>query len=118
VCTGAQAGVAVTDPNPLYHPDRLTMFDPNPPPTLDKSHIPSKVDRVLGNLLRALAGVCDGLCPVTYTRSSSNSSCLVVLRASSHVCGARFRELTDCPSLVEVTGGERRARETSRDGMF
>lgn len=86
----AQAGIGLTDPNPLYHPDRLTMFDPSPPPTLDKSEIPSKVLRVVENLLRALGDVCDSLCQVytlyipwplaAYTRTwSCKFSCIILL---------------------------------------
>lgn len=62
-----QMGIAMTDPDPLYHPERLTMFDPMASPYNPDEHILSKSAHFLGNLLRQAAAVCTGICTVIFT---------------------------------------------------
>ena len=57
-------GFGITDLDPLWHPQGLTMFDPSPPPLNPDDFIVQKAAHVLGNLLRAAAGTCVGLCEV------------------------------------------------------
>ena len=73
-------GIAPTSPDPLWHPDGLSMFDASssllPDPISSKS-IPIKVSRYLGNVLGSVAGFCNALCKVS-------------LSAGLHRCGQRF----------------------------
>ena len=56
--------MGLTSPDPLWHPQGLTMFDPSPPgPQCDDDILP-KAAHTLGNLLSAAAGTCRGLCQV------------------------------------------------------
>ena len=59
-----QMGFAMTDPDPLYHPMRLTMFDPMQEPYNSDEHIVPKAAHFLGNLMRQAASVCTGICKV------------------------------------------------------
>ena len=59
-----QAGFGMTNPDPLYHPRNLTMFDPSPPGPQPDDDILRKAAHTLGNLLAAAAGICHGLCKV------------------------------------------------------
>ena len=54
----------MTDPDPLWHPEGLTMFDPVPHPYDADEHTLPRAAHVLGNLLRHSAGACSGLCKV------------------------------------------------------
>lgn len=65
-----QAGVAVTDPDPLYHAEGLTMFDPTPEPYDPESHTLIKAARFLGNLMRSSQGLCTDLCKVSQPNRS------------------------------------------------
>jgi hypothetical protein len=54
----------MTNPDPLWHPRNLSMFDPSPPgPHCDDDILP-KAAYTLGNLLAAAAGICHDLCKV------------------------------------------------------
>ncbi len=68
-CLWRVADIAATSPDPLWHPDGLTLFDASsvmlPDPTNARS-IPVKVSRHLGNLLSAAVGSCRGLCQVSF----------------------------------------------------
>ena len=64
IATDCQAGVGLTDPDPLYHPEGLTMFDPVPSPYSPDDYIVQKAAHTLGNFLRSAAGLCTGLCQV------------------------------------------------------
>lgn len=59
-----QLGYAMTDPDPLYHPEGMAIFDPIPAPYGVDEHILHKASRFLGNLLRLSTGFCSGLCEV------------------------------------------------------
>ena len=61
-----QFGIAMTDPDPLYHPERMTMFDPVPAPYNPDEHILPKASYFLGNLLRQSASTCTGICKVRH----------------------------------------------------
>ena len=66
-CLWRAANIAPTSPDPLWHPDGLTLFDassPLLPDPISKKAIPIKVSRHLGNLLSAAVGSCKGLCQV------------------------------------------------------
>ncbi|BDA47330.1 hypothetical protein COCOBI_10-1760 [Coccomyxa sp. Obi] len=56
------AGYGMTNPDPLWHPRNLTMFDPSPPGPQPDDDILPKAAHTLGNLLSAAAGTCHGLC--------------------------------------------------------
>ena len=61
-------GVAPTSPDPLWHPDGLSLFDASSallPDPISKKSIPVKVSRYLGNVLASVAGFCNALCQVT-----------------------------------------------------
>ncbi len=71
ICLWERADLAMTNPDPLWHPDGLTAFDPTPHgPTLPDAHgkgsggVPTRLSRALGNLLSAAAGTCNALCQV------------------------------------------------------
>lgn len=58
-------GFAPTSPDPLWHPDGLSLFDASSallPDPVSKRSISIKVSRYLGNLLASLAGFCNALC--------------------------------------------------------
>ena len=57
-------GIAMTDPDPLWHPEGMTMFDPVPHPYDADEHTLPRAAHALGNLLRHSAGACSGLCEV------------------------------------------------------
>ncbi len=60
-------GIAPTSPDPLWHPDGLSIFDASSsllPDPASKSSIPIKVSRYLGNVLASIAGFCNALCKV------------------------------------------------------
>ena len=59
-----QMGVGLTDPDPLWHPEGLTFFDPVPSPFLTHENIMEKAAYILGNLLRTAAGMCLDICQV------------------------------------------------------
>lgn len=61
-----QLGIGITDPNPLWHPQGLTAFDPTPAPFLTHDSIMNKTAFTLGRLLRAAAGICNDLCQVSF----------------------------------------------------
>ena len=71
-CLWEAADVAMTTPDPLWHPDGLSAFDassPLLPDPIDGSRhagrgVPVKVSRALGNALAAAAGACGRLCRV------------------------------------------------------
>ena len=54
----------MTDPDPLYHPEKLTMFDPIAAPYNADEHIIPKAAHFLGNLLRHSTDSCTGVCKV------------------------------------------------------
>ena len=61
-------GIAPTSPDPLWHPDGLSLFDASSsllPDPASKSSIPIKVSRYLGNVLASVAGFCNTLCQVS-----------------------------------------------------
>ena len=58
----------MTNPDPLYHPRNLTMFDPSPPGPQPDDDILPKAAHTLGNMLAAAAGICHGICKVSGTR--------------------------------------------------
>ena len=68
-------GIAPTSPDPLWHPDGLSLFDassillPDPISAGPHQSIPIKVSRHLGNLLASLGGICNALCQVRYPSS-------------------------------------------------
>ncbi|CAK0783338.1 hypothetical protein CVIRNUC_006537 [Coccomyxa viridis] len=57
-----EAGIGMTNPDPLYHPRNLTMFDPSPPGPQPDDDILPKAAHTLGNMLAAAAGICHGIC--------------------------------------------------------
>lgn len=59
-----QAGFGMTNPDPLYHPRNLTMFDPSPSGPQPDDDILPKAAHTLGNMLAAAAGICHGICKV------------------------------------------------------
>lgn len=59
-----QAGYGMTNPDPLWHPRNLSMFDPCPAGPQPDDDILPKAANTLGNLLSAAAGTCHGLCKV------------------------------------------------------
>ena len=61
----------MTNPDPLYHPRNLTMFDPSPPGPQPDDDILPKAAHTLGNMLAAAAGICHGICKVIGSRPSS-----------------------------------------------
>ena len=72
ICLWERADLAMTHPDPLWHPDGVTMFDPtlriSSLPDADlraRDGVPPKLSRALGNLLSAAAGTCDALCQVS-----------------------------------------------------
>ena len=68
-------GIAPTSPDPLWHPDGLSLFDassallPDPISAGPDQSIPIKVSRHMGNLLASLGGICNALCQVRYSSS-------------------------------------------------
>lgn len=58
----------MTNPDPLYHPRNLTMFDPSPPGPQPDDDILPKAAHTLGNMLAAAAGICHGICKVIGSR--------------------------------------------------
>ena len=68
-------GFAPTSPDPLWHPDGLSLFDASSTQLSDPisagpdQSIPIKVSRHLGNLLASLGGICNALCQVLYSSS-------------------------------------------------
>lgn len=71
--------MGITDPDPLYHPDGLTMFDPHPAISDYNDPIPPGLARVTGNLLRAIMGNCDAFCEVRL-------SCVTPYNTTSFGC--------------------------------
>lgn len=70
-CLWRAVDIAATSPDPLWHPDGLTMFDatsPMLPDPINKRSIPTKVSRHLGNLMSAALGSCRGLCQARAAR--------------------------------------------------
>lgn len=66
-CLWRVADIAAASPDPLWHPDGLTLFDASSvmlPDPINARSIPVKVSRHLGNLMSAAAGSCQGLCQV------------------------------------------------------
>lgn len=59
----------MTDPDPLYHPEGKTMFDPVLEPYNPDEHILNKGAHITGNLLRSSLGLCKGVCEVAATAS-------------------------------------------------
>ncbi len=68
--------MGITDPDPLYHPDGLTMFDPRPAIVDYNDPIPPGLARVTGNLLRAVAGNCDAFCEVREAPAGCKRGCM------------------------------------------
>jgi hypothetical protein len=61
-----QSGYFMTDPDPLWHPRGLAMFDVGQISQYDGMEIAPRVARLLGVHLLAAAGDCsDGLCKVS-----------------------------------------------------
>ena len=94
----AQAGYAMTAPDPLWHPDnQSTMFDVGPVAQRDDQDIRPRIARVLDNLLETAAGGCapGSTCQVGWTRliwlhSPHRVTCRCV--AWQHLPGG-FREI-------------------------
>jgi len=59
-----QAGYGTTNPDPLWHPRNMTMFDPSQAGPQPDDDILPKAAHTLGNLLSSAAGTCRGLCQV------------------------------------------------------
>ncbi|EIE25857.1 hypothetical protein COCSUDRAFT_46409 [Coccomyxa subellipsoidea C-169] len=57
-----EAGYGMTNPDPLWHPRNLSMFDPCPAGPHPDDDILPKAAHTLGNLLSAAARTCHGLC--------------------------------------------------------
>ena len=60
-------GIAPTSPDPLWHPDGLSLFDATSallPDPISQRSIPIKVSRHVGNLLASTVGFCNALCQV------------------------------------------------------
>lgn len=67
--TLVQMGIAMTDPDPQYHPEGMVMFDSVPEPyNVDENIIP-KAAHFLGHLLQQHIGTCSGLCQVSHRQS-------------------------------------------------
>lgn len=66
-----QAGIVATDPGPGWHPDSRTRFDPSPPGIQPDDDIIHKAAHVLGNLMRAAAGTCSGICQYEVLHTAS-----------------------------------------------
>ncbi|KAK9807756.1 hypothetical protein WJX72_008195 [[Myrmecia] bisecta] len=66
-----EAGYAITDPDPLYHPEGLPMFDPARPNVLHDEDFRGKIDRLVKHLLQAAIGSCKGLCKLEVQRTVS-----------------------------------------------
>jgi hypothetical protein len=82
-----QAGYGMTDPDPLWHPRGLSMFDVGRLSQMDNQEVVPRVAKVLGNHLMAAAGGCrTGLCKVSNVDPRSH--------ASPHSCTAPLRLLT------------------------
>lgn len=64
----------MTNPDPLYHPRNLTMFDPSPPGPHPDDDILPKAAHTLGNLLAAAAGICHGICKACSEHKVHQSS--------------------------------------------
>ena len=73
-------GFAHTTPDPLWHPQKMSMFDPSPPGLNPDDYIIWKATHVLGNMLQKAAGVCSGLCQVfNSSHSKANSTFSIVV---------------------------------------
>ena len=59
-----QAGYGTVNPDPLWHPQGLTMFDTCPKGLNSDADILPKAPHTLSNLLSAAAGTCGDLCQV------------------------------------------------------
>lgn len=59
-----QSGIGITDPDPTWHPEGLTHFDPTPAPFLTHENVMEKLSHTLGSLLRAATGMCTDICQV------------------------------------------------------
>ena len=59
-----EQGFAHTTPDPIWHPQKLQMFDPSPAGLNPDDFIIWKASHILGNMLQKAAGVCEGLCKV------------------------------------------------------
>ena len=80
-CHPVQAGFGMTNPDPLYHPRNLTMFDPSPPGPQPDDDILPKAAHTLGNLLATAAGICHGLCKVHPENNVALCSCAEAARS-------------------------------------
>jgi len=91
-------GVAPTSPDPLWHPDGLSLFDASSallPDPISKKSIPIKVSRYLGNVLASVAGFCNALCQVSLLLLPG----IPEVRASEQMTCGPFWVVYDCAVL-------------------
>ncbi len=101
-------GIAPTSPDPLWHPDGLSLFDASSsllPDPVSKSSIPIKVSRYLGNVLASMAGFCNTLCKVgslftfAFTLSVCASAAVNVKESRPYeVCRGSLAYITNKPT--------------------
>ena len=95
-----QAGYGMVNPDPLWHPQGLTMFDTCPRGLHADTDILPKAAHTLGNLLSAAAGTCGGLCQVRLPMQSA------AIPHAQQICWEDC-----CPSMLSVSSPDNALKE-------